>query len=188
MRYDPEHTYKDGGCRWSEQELALRSGRSSAEDAVPSAVPRLAEPPVPLRQCGSPGAPELEEGQAEMEPAEPSAVPISGGEDAVYSDGEALDEQDIFRDLDETADFPPGAYGEDVPAADGEAAPARRRPRRQVVEQGTQATDEWDRPDWTRFDLGRALKVLRTGSDGEVKRVLQRLHIRHYHQTAEQMH
>ena len=192
MRYDPEHTYKNGECWWSEQELALRPGRSLTEDVVPSAVPRPVEPPVPLRQRGSPGAPELEEGQAEMEPAEPPAAPIPGVEDAVYSDGEALDEQDIFRDLPgefpQTADFPPGAYGEDVPAADGEAAPARRRSRRQVVEQGTQATDEWDRPDWTRFALGRALKVLRTGSDGEVKRVLQRLHIRHYHQTAEQMH
>ena len=56
-----------------------------------------------------------------------------------------------------------------------------------MAEQGTQATDDWDKPDWTRFDLGRALKVLRTGSDDEVKRVLQRLHIRHYHQPAENM-
>ena len=83
------------------------------------------------------------------------------------------------------------AEGDDGPAAeesagDETAAPARRR-RRQMAEQGTQATDDWDKPDWTRFDLGRALKVLRTGSDDEVKRVLQRLPIRHYHQPAEKM-
>ena len=64
--------------------------------------------------------------------------------------------------------------------------PPRRR-RVQVTEAGAQATDEWDKPDWTRFDLGRALKLLRTGSDGDVKRVLQRLHIRNSHQPAAQL-
>ena len=55
--------------------------------------------------------------------------------------------------------------------------PPRRR-RVQGAKAGTLATDEWDKPDWTRVDLGRALNVLRTGSYGDVKRVLQGLHIR----------
>ena len=50
--------------------------------------------------------------------------------------------------------------------------PPRRR-RVQVTEAGSLATDEWGKPDWARFDSGRSLNVLRIGSDGDVKRVLQ---------------
>ncbi len=57
----------------------------------------------------------------------------------------------------------------------------------QVTEAGTQSTDECDKPDRTRFDLGRALRVLRTGLNGDLKRVLQRLHIRNFHQPAAQL-
>ena len=118
MRYDPEHTYKDGECRWSEQEIALRTRRALPEDAVPSAVPRVEEPPVPLRQRGSPGAPEDEGGQEEMAPPVP---PL----------------EDLPHDLPSLVE----AEGEDGLAAeesadDETAAPARRR-RRQMAEQGT---------------------------------------------------
>ena len=71
MRYDPEHTYKDGECWRSEHEIALRTRRALPVDVVPSAAPRVEEPPVPLLQRGSPRSPEDEGGQQDVTPPEP---------------------------------------------------------------------------------------------------------------------
>ena len=40
-----------------------------------------------------------------------------------------------------------------VPVDDQDPSAPPRRRRGHVAEAGTQATDEWDQPDWNRFDL-----------------------------------
>ena len=126
-----------------------------------------------------------------MAPREPPAE-TAAGSGAAEADGSAATGEDVFEDSDNGSELPefPEVSGVPPPppvAGEGEAVPVRRRRRVRFIEQGTQATDEWGRPDWTRFDLVSALKVLRSGTDSDVKRVLQRLHIRHYHQSADQM-
>ena len=160
--------------------------RASSHDITPVIPARPAVPAVPLRIRGSPGDPAEEEGEAEMQPAEPAASSSGYGPAALPArppeaedESLALDEaeQQIEHDIAEAA-----VRAEGVPEAD---VPAVVRHRVKQAEMSTQATDTWDAPDWSRFDLGRALGVLRTGNDAAVKRVLQRLHIRNYHQAAE---
>ena len=51
----------------------------------------------------------------------------------------------------------------------------------------TQATDVWDLPNWSGFDLGRSLAALRTGSLQVRVRTLQRLHTRWWHASEKRM-
>lgn len=104
---------------------------------------------------GSPGALEREGEQEQMAP--PIHVDAAVG----------LAEED---EPEHTTDLP------DLVQVDGQdpSAPPRRR-RVHVAEAGTQTTDEWDIPDWTRVALGRA------------KRVLQRLHFISFQQPTAQL-
>ena len=67
-------------------------------------------------------------------------------------------------------------------AGDAVAAPAPRRARPRGVEASTQADGE--HPDWTSYDLGRALRVLQSRDERTVKKALRRLHIRFWHASA----
>ena len=51
----------------------------------------------------------------------------------------------------------------------------------------TQATDVWDIPNWSSFDLGRSLAALRTGTKTVRIRTLQRLHTRWWHASEKRM-
>ena len=66
-----------------------------------------------------------------------------------------------------------------IPKVENADNAASERKKKPSVDQSVQAnTDSWQTPDWTRFDLGRALAVLRHGAQLSIRKTLQRLHVR----------
>ena len=202
-RYDPGHTLRDDHCRWSVKQMSERLTRAEASDITPRIRTRTMAPIIPLNIRGSPGDPAAEEDEAETDPVSATAGPSAGPApptppvDASIAACPAATEEELRAEA--------AAVGAEIPAeqlvpSDDEAEivggeadeeevgdVSQRRKKVKKAEMGTQATDSWDAPDWSRFDLGKALNVLRTGTPGAIKRVLQRLHIRNYHQPALQL-
>ena len=73
---------------------------------------------------------------------------------------------------------------EDAPEAGAEARP-RAAPRMQprLVDRATGEAPE----DWTSFDVTQSLRMLRTGTDAQIREELRKLHLRWWHATRTQM-
>ena len=200
-RFDPGHTYREGECRWAIEAMAQRTTRAEAQNVVPRARTRTPAPIIPVPGRGSPGDPAAEAGHAETDPLPDPAAARSS---PARTEAEALEEdRRIAGDAAEAAAAAQIAvdHGADAAVGDDEelvfsdedpddpnVPQAARAPRaKKKVDAGTQATDPWNTPDWSGFDLGRALQLLKNGKPDVVRRIIQRLHIRNYHQSAEQL-
>lgn len=83
--------------------------------------------------------------------------------------------------------YPPGPRESRPADSSKEKFPQKKKSESATEEAETQATDDWDSPAWSTFDIGRALAALRSGSDEVRRRTLRRLHVRWWHASGDKM-
>ena len=86
---------------------------------------------------------------------------------------------------------------DDESLADGQPPRPRKAPRRN--KQSTEGSTRQQQPkvvekavgeedkDWTKFDIGRSIRILRIGTEAQITRELRKLHLRWWHATRSQM-
>ena len=194
-RSDPSHTL-DENCRWAAARMVLegagrpRTGRHPRDPAVPAS----SEPTSSLRPVDEPhppdiladaGEPILEDAVREIaEAARPSEEPevLSPEQAAARRRSKMSAEVQAGRD----PDLIPAAGLEadldrEVEAGGGEPL---RPPNAEDAEASVPIAES---PEWSRFDLGTSLQLLRSVRAGVIRRTLRKLHIRWYHAPAKRM-
>ena len=194
-RSDPSHTL-DENCRWAAARMVLegagrpRTGRQPRDPAVPaSSEPtsslRPVEEPRPPDVLADGGEPILEDAVREIvEAARPSEAPevLSPEQAAARRRSKMSAEVQAGRD----PDLIPAAGLEadldrEVEAGGGEPL---RPPNAEDAEAAVPMAES---PEWSRFDLGTSLQLLRSVRAGVIRRTLRKLHIRWYHAPAKRM-
>ena len=163
-RPDHRHTHIHGECRWAEAAAHLRAGRAEARN------PRVAsaqEPTAALRDV-----PRLDE--------EPAAGPPVG----------AAVEHPVLPLRDDID--PPGASmadddDNDNDDNDNDDSHTAARRRRGPAPRADAEVQVGEPPDWSQWDLGRALQALRSTDIGVLSRTLRRLHVRLWHAPAQRL-
>ncbi|MCS5670999.1 MAG: hypothetical protein NZ577_03985, partial [Vicinamibacterales bacterium] len=173
-RNHPDHNDKVGECRWVLADHRTFAPRSSGKRR--GAHPRDGRLPA----------------EEESTTAEPT-VPGAHTDDVTAA-------QESLADLELEGDPAPTIKGPTAPPADGgewtddeetgERKPRTRGPygpRKVTVETGIGGGAQWDNPDWTTWDLGLALKILRSGTDVQKRRTIRKLHVRWWHSSSAAM-
>ena len=158
-RHHPEHTL-DGKCRW--EVAAFRDEKRRGANPRDARVPASSDPTSTARSD-----PRLDEEEAAA--AAPPIVNAPAG--SAPAGVETQTGQEPAGD-EQTAIVPADA------ASSSDVVP-RTRNRVTTAEAGTQAATTAD--EWSEWDLGRALPLLRSNSPGVIRRTLRKIHIRLWH-------
>ena len=162
-RYHSSHTLEAGQCRWATTALRLAKPRVGAH-------PR--DPRVPASGDAT----------AELQP-DPGA-----DLDEIPPDTKKLG---VIEERTEAPDFHPDASSsaagqyQQPPPREKESRESASRFRKSYRDSSTQESAGID---WSRFDLGRSLQLLRSHNPAVVRRTLRMLHIRWWHSPAKRMH
>ena len=158
-RTSPLHNFQPGQCRFADPELRGRQGGRQGGVHEPRA-PASSAPGADLRDLPRRGEDDdMPQEAPDTGGAEPLRPPPRTGPAAV-----------------------PGDEGDDE--HDDHAPERRGRPPDPTREAGTQADEG---PDWTKWDLGSAIRGLRSASRVIRARTLRRLHVRLWHAPAKRM-
>ena len=194
-RSDPSHTL-DENCRWAAARMVLegagrpRTGHHPRDPAVPAS----SEPTASLRPVEEERP--LDEHPdgvgAEVEPAAREVAEASGS--GVAPEVLTPEQAEARRRLKRSAEVQAGRDPDLIPAAgleaelDREVDAAAGEPLRPPnAEDAEAAAPMAESPEWSRFDLGTSLQLLRSVRAGVVRRTLRKLHIRWYHAPAKRM-
>ena len=160
---DPTHTRVDGECKHPHE--------TSSKWTCPGCVPKA--PRHDLRHNLTPGeckwavAPTRGQQKQRDEPRRPNVEEPTA---SLRLPSQA--EEEIPDPLDLEPQLPADAIA--VPRA-GRGPDSEQRIRRVIVEEGTAVPAG---EEWTSFDTSTALRILRAGNEGSIRRTLRRLHVR----------
>ena len=168
-----DHTYEPPDCRLGSTSMQTRQTRRTGAHPRPPAA-RPVHSPVADAQAQLPDGTDLAAGDE----AVAKASSASAGAPPAAAEPEDQDTSLLPEDLDQEETAAEGASSSDASIIRRRGPDANPRHRRTSADAavGSEAPS-----DWSRFNIGAALKVLRTGSPAAVLRELRKLHLRWWH-------
>ncbi len=185
---DKGHLLEAGKCKWGVVPARAYAPRSGAHPRDPAR--RASEEPT-SRLAGAPGGDELgQQGEAALDEerrereAERTQAQKASGE---REGAEPIQERsspgaEIAPEVPDTG----GAMSSVQPAPErrGRGPDQQPRVRRTWADTGV---GEGQEPDWTHFDVGRAVRALRVGTEAQMRLTSRKLHLRWWHAQAATM-
>ena len=165
-RSHEDHTLEVGNCRWHSAQT--RQGAGAPRRGRHPRAGRQRASAEPTAGLGDPALGAGDEARLAPEGAPPPNVQEGGSSSSAAG---------AAPPAPQPADAEPGAR-------QGRGPDQEPRERRTWAESGVGPETP---ADWTSFDIGRVLRVLRAGGDASCRRVLRKLHLRWWHASADTM-